>query len=228
MSRQGTRVIGWICTFMIVLGLTTACSSNAGNDGTSQAVGAQNEGTDTGMGRQGMMQMQNAPDQPDRQMDFMAKVVAIEGTKVTIQKANFQPGQGGERARQSQGDGNKPSNQTGNEQSASATSGDQPAPNDMKEGEGDGSEKQGQRSRGMGGGMTFEEDTSVIQIAADTPIYTMTRQDEKMAYEKIQANDLKADEMITVWLKSGTTDQAEYVVIRGEFGPREDQATGTN
>ncbi len=184
-----------MASLMIALIWVGGCSSAAeSHKGTSAFNSAPDGQSGTGGPHRGGM-FQKAPDQPDRNADLMAKVVAVNGTDITIQPSKMDPGArmgGGQR---SQGNGEE--GRTAPAQSS-----------------GDGEAADQRRGGGGGREMQFDEEKQHIQIPEGTPIYTMSWTDGTMAFKQLTVKELKADEVITVWMNPDAQGQASYVTIR--------------
>ncbi|WP_152392095.1 hypothetical protein [Paenibacillus guangzhouensis] len=186
----------YMASLMIALIWVGGCSSVAESPEQPLAFNQASDGQSgpDGPHRSGMFQ--KAPDQPDRNADVMAKVVAVEGTDITIQRSKMDPGArmgGGQR---SQGNGEE-----GRQAPAQSS--------------GDGGEAADKRRVGGGGReMQFNEEKQHIQIPEGTPIYTMSWTDGTMAYKQLTVKELKADDVITVWINPDAQEQASYVTVR--------------
>lgn len=198
---------------LLAASILSACGSKDDNSNAAansgQATTQQQGQGQNGQGG-GFRQMASAPNQPDRQADLFAKVVSIDGTSVVVKQADMssmqQRGQGG-----GQGNG-----QDG---------GQMQPPADGQAPQGDGQMQppaDGQAPQGDGQGRTmpdfFTGEESTITIAEGTSIYKLVRGDDgSMNYEQVKLADLAADDIINVWVKSGTKE-AEYVSLSGGFG----------
>jgi len=160
-----------------------AATFTPASDGQSGAGGSH---------RGGMFQQ--APDQPERSADLMAKVVAVNGTDVTIQPSTMDPSawEGGGQRNKANGDENR----------------------QVQVQSGDNGDAASQRRGGSGREMQFADEKQHIQIPEGAPIYTMSWTDGTMAFKQIAVKELKADEVITVWMNPDKQGQASYVTIR--------------
>jgi hypothetical protein len=124
------------------------------------------------------------------------KIKSISGSKITLYTAeapSAAPQNGAAPAEGSQGA--EPSSRPSGEPGAA----------------GDGSGGQGERPQGEGRGqMSFSEETTVITVAADTKLITVTFADGKRTEATLELTALKAGDIIQYTLKSGTT-QAESI-----------------
>ncbi|GMK38225.1 hypothetical protein PCCS19_12790 [Paenibacillus sp. CCS19] len=194
---------------LLAASILSACGSKDDASGATANGGqaaSQQQGPN---GQGGFRQMATAPNQPERQADLFAKVVSIDGTSVVVKQADMsampQRGQGG--GGQGQGTGQD----GGNFQP--------PADGEMPQGDFQ-PPADGQAPQGNGQGMPdfFTGEESTISIADGTSIYKLVRGDDgSMNYEQVKLADLAADDIINVWLKSGTKE-AEYVSLSGGFG----------
>ncbi|MBD3920785.1 hypothetical protein H8B09_18610 [Paenibacillus sp. PR3] len=214
---------------LLAASILSACGSkNDNSNGASN--GGQAASQQQGQNGQGggFRQMASAPNQPERQADLFAKIVSIDGTSFVVKQADMssmqQRGQGGGRNGHSNGqdigqmqppaDGQMPQGSPPADSQAPQGDGQMqpPADGQAPQGGGNGS---GQ-ARSMPDFFTGEEST--ISISEGTAIYKLVRGDDgTMNYEQVKLADLAADDIINVWLKSGTKE-AEYVSLSGGFG----------
>jgi len=224
LSMRAAAALLLAASILSACGSKDDTSNETANEG--QAVSQQQGQNRQGGG--GFRQMASAPNQPERQADLFAKIVSIDGTSVVVKQADMssmqQRGQGG--GRNGQGNG-QDSGQMQPPADGQLPQGDPPP--DFQPPQGDGAMQppaDGQAPQGDGNGngqarsmpdfFTGEETT--ISISEGTSIYRLVRgEDGAMNYEQVKLGDLAADDMINVWLKSGTKE-AEYVSLSGGFG----------
>jgi hypothetical protein len=193
---------------LLAASILSACGSKVDGSGAAANNEQAASGQQQGQGGQGggFRRMAQAPNQPERQADLFAKIVSIDGTSVVVKQADMsalpQRGQGGRRG--GQGNGQAP-------QGNPPADGQSPA---------DGQAPQGGSANGQGRRMPdfFTGKESTISISEGTSIYKLVRGDDgSMNYEQVKLTDLTADDIINVWLKSGT-QEAEFVSLSGGFG----------
>ncbi|AZN39873.1 hypothetical protein [Paenibacillus albus] len=191
----------------------------------------------------------SGPVQPDRTADFFAKVVSVSDNTIVVQKSTMKPsdmpgggGFGGGGGKRPNGNGQKAGG-NGNAPSADVqppADGNQPAdgaqpPADGAQGgqngkAGDGKGRGGNRQGGgrFGGGgfmnqMKFEDAQTSVTADADTKIVSISRGQDGMTTNTLQAADLKAGDVLSVWLASDNTT-AQYIMLR--FNPADMQGQG--
>ncbi|SEP10524.1 hypothetical protein [Paenibacillus sp. OV219] len=193
----------------------------------------------------------SGPVQPDRTSDFFAKVVSVSDNTIVVQKSTTKPsdmpqgggfggGGGGQRPK---GDG-KQTGDNGNAPSAdfqAPADGDQPADGGAEPpagaaqggqngqagaGNGRGGNRQGGGRFGGGGFMNqmkYEDAQTSVAVDTDTKIVSISRGQDGMTTNTLQAADLKAGDVLSVWLASDNTT-AQYIMLR--FNPADMQGQG--
>src|SRR5262249_43388068 len=110
--------------------------------------------------------------------------------------------------------------------------GGQPAADGAQGGNGNGNggergNRQGGGKFGGGGGfmnqMEFEEAQTSLSVDADTKIVSISRGQDGMTTNTLQASDLKAGDVLSVWLASDNST-AQYIMLR--FNPAQMQGQG--
>ncbi|EFM09061.1 conserved hypothetical protein [Paenibacillus curdlanolyticus YK9] len=245
MNKRWSNGLKAATALLLASALLAACGSKNSAD-TAAANGQQGDyaqqqgqGQGQGQGRQGGFQMAAAPNQPDRQADMMAKIISISGTSVVVQAADLSamPQRGGNgqgrQAQQGEANGQPPADGQAPQadpnwqppadgQAPQADPNWQP-PADGQAPQGDANGQppaDGQAPQGGGRQMPnlFTGEQQTITIPESAAIYKLVRDDQgTMNYEQIKLADLAADDIVNIWIKTGTKE-AEYVSLRGGFG----------
>lgn len=222
---------------MLLSVMLTGCGAKDGgqpaNNGQA-AVSSVSDGSSNGSGSV----------QPDRTADYFAKVVSVSGNTIVVQKSTMKPsdmpggrgfgGRGGgygQRPNRSGGDGQQQQGdnaapaadgQQGDNGSAPAVGGQ----NGQAGGNGKGGNRQGGGRFGGGGFMNqmkFEDAQTSVAVDGDTKIVSISRGQDGMTTNMLQAADLKEGDVLSVWLASDNKT-AQYIMLR--FNPAAMQGQG--
>lgn len=177
---------------------------------TTDAVSETGQGTANASGQAttGDAAQSNAQT-PERTADLMGKIVSVTADSIVVLKSKMQPadmpqggGQGG-----GPGGGQPPTDGT-------APQGEAPADGESPEmPAGQDGQTRPEGGRGGGGGfgqMEYTEEQVTVKLSSESAIFSMSfnRESQSAATSQLTTSDLKADDIVTIWLNpDGETAQ---------------------
>jgi hypothetical protein len=213
-------------TGALAIALLSGCGSKSDNasagNGDAQvqtdngsAQGSQGQGGRGGFGG-GMV------DANGNTADMLGKIKSINGNTITVYKSSFDPSQMGGGMRGGQGgqggDGGQPPSGA-----PDANGGQAPADGQMPSGAPDGQVPSGAPDGGNGGGRQgggmanmFTDETVDITVTDATVIQKTSFENNETTTTDVALSDLKADDVLTIWLTEGTQEAATIKI--GGFG----------
>ncbi|RUS48011.1 hypothetical protein [Cohnella sp. AR92] len=213
-------------TGALAIALLSGCGSKSDH---ASAGGAQTQ-TDNGSAQGGQGQGGNRGgfgggmvDANGNTADMLGKIKSINGNTITVYKSSFDPGQmrGGMRSGQGGQGGQSGQNGDGVQPPSgapdSSNGGQPPADGQMPSGAPDGANK-GNGGGRPGGGMAnmFTDETVDITVTDATVIQKTSFENNEMTTTDVALSDLKADDVLTIWLTEGTQEAATIKI--GGFG----------
>lgn len=194
----------------LAVALLSGCGAKADNAASGQAA-QQGQGNNAagqagqwqGRGGMGMVDENGNP------ASLIGKVKSVSGQTITVYKSTFDP------SRMAQGGGQRPSGNGQNGGSPAPGAGNGQAPSGSAQ---NGSGQNGSGNRGQGRGMAnmFSDETEDITITDATKIESVSFENGQATTKELAVTDLKADDVLTIWLKDGTQEAATIRV--GGFG----------
>lgn len=225
MNRKWTLALCGALAFALLAGCGSKAndaSGQPGNQAQNQAQdgsGGDAQGGPNGQGRFGGMGM---VDENGNAASLMGKVKSIDGQTVTVYKSSFDPSKMPAGGGRNGGGGAPPSGAPDGEPNGSAAPGGG-ADNGGGVGQNAGGQNGGGQagnnngSRRQGGmGNMFTDETEAISVTDATKIEQTSFENGQATTKSLTLADLKADDVLTIWLKEGTQ---EATLIRvGGFG----------
>ncbi|WP_027092333.1 hypothetical protein [Cohnella thermotolerans] len=195
-------------TGALAVALLSGCGAKSDDNAAAQnnqSQGAARSGQAGQSGQGGMRGGMGMVDEDGNTADLLGKIKSISGQTITVYKSSFDPSQmrGGQGGSGGQGgqDG-----QGGQSPSGAPASN---APDADRQGG-----NSGNRPQGMGN--MFTDQTVDITVTDATKIETTSFENGQRTTKEIALSDLKADDVLTIWLKEGT--QEAETIRAGGFG----------
>lgn len=211
----------------LAIALLSGCGSKEDNAASGQNVQQEKAGNGAGQAGQGRGGMEmGMVDENGNPASLIGKVKGISGQTITVYKSSFDPSQMGQGRQRPNGNG---SNDGG--QPPSGSNGQAPADGSANNGANGGgqatsgngqaqtgSSQNGSGNRRPGGGMAnmITDETEDITVTDGTKIESVSFENGQATTKELAVSDLKADDVLTIWLKEGTQEAATIRV--GGFG----------
>lgn len=221
----------------LAIALLSGCGAKSDSTAAGQPAQQDQGGNGAGQAWQGRGGMgMGMTDENGNPASLMGKVKSISGQTITVYKSSFDPSQmpqGGNRRSGGNGQngngqagggngqapaGNGASNGSGQAAGSDGQSGGGQQPNVGGQALNGGNGTNGSGNRPQGGGMAnmFTDETEDITVSDATKIESVSYENGQTTTKELALSDLKADDVLTIWLKEGTQEAATIRV--GGFG----------